>query len=104
MGIYDYVLGMQVKATPNPSMCSYGMGDEVPLADGAYLCFEGVFIIKHGKVVVGSSTVFNKWGGQVDIYELLNPYNPVRIIPNVEHIDEDLKKGIREFDEELKKK
>lgn len=77
MGVYDYVLGMQVKATPDPCMRNYEVGDKIPLDDGAYLTFEGVFIVAGGKVVAGTSIIFNKWGGPVVLYDLLNPSNPV---------------------------
>lgn len=102
MGIYDYVMGMQVKATPDPSMHNYKIGDEIPLPNGAYLCFEGVFIVKQGKVAASSELTFDKWGGQVNMYDLLNAKNPVT--QALHQLDKNLKKEIRGFDEELKKK
>lgn len=79
MGIFDYVAGMQVKATPDPEMHDYKIGEKVPLQDGAYVCYEGIFIVKEGRVLAASETVFNKWGGQLEPFELLHQTSPVSV-------------------------
>lgn len=105
MGIYDYVLGMQFKGTLDPRMHNYVIGEQIDVADGAYICFEGVFIVKEGRIIAGSETVFDKWGGPVNCYEVLNPSNPVSLA--IDHLDKnldkDLKKKIKGFDEDLNK-
>jgi len=85
MGVYDMVNGIQVKATADPCMHNYKVGEHIDLADGAYLCFEGVFIVHEGRIVGSSEHAFDKWGNTIKLYDLLNPNNPVRqAIQNLE--------------------
>ncbi len=89
MGVYDYVGGMQVKATPNPEMKRYSLGNVIPLLDGLYLCPDGAFAVS-GSVIVyineneyskgkllKPAAVFDKWGNPVSLSELIGRNNPV---------------------------
>lgn len=87
---YDTVCSIiQIKATPEPVGKNYEIGDPIPLPDGAYLGYEGAFVVQDsrvlwvtahvygGKGVLIEAAVFDKWGGPVSLRQILDPSNPV---------------------------
>lgn len=76
MGMYDTFGATQLKVG-DCDMAHYDVGDEVTMADGVYVGYEGIVVIKDGVFVaeVGKNELFNKWGGPLEID--LDEANPV---------------------------
>jgi len=55
----------------------YKIGDEVYIKDGVYVGNEGVVTIHEGKLLRVDKELNDKWGGIIDIEEILNPDNPI---------------------------
>lgn len=78
MGSFDTVNGvMQIKCTEEPTLTNYNLGDEIPLTDGAYITYEGCFVVSKGKVSATSSVIRDKWGMYLDPKEILDRNSPV---------------------------
>ena len=83
MGLYDTVgkFGLQIKCIEHdePIMEHYNVGDEIPLWDGLFLCYGGWFVVKDSKVLATGEDTYDKYGGEVDISEIVDRTNPVSI-------------------------
>lgn len=81
MGVYD-IIGenqIQIKATQNPHMKVYQVGDKIKIDNGLYLCTEGWFVVDRGIVIAEGKEIFDKFGNDiveetVDFIKLMNPY------------------------------
>lgn len=80
MGLYDYfgIEGIQLKAG-ECNMLDYSVGDDVPLADGVYVAYEGLVVIRDGKLLATfpNGQLFNKWGGFIEERAELDTENPI---------------------------
>ena len=76
MGAYDEYKGIQLKVGPC-EMIEFEPGDRVDLADGAYVGYGGVVIVKRGVFVSMVEKLYDKWGGEISLDALLDPSNPV---------------------------
>jgi hypothetical protein len=76
MGVYDTFgkLGLQIKAGPC-AMEDYKTGDKVPLPDGVYVANEGVMVVQNGIFIMETERFFDKWGGILDPYKVINYVN-----------------------------
>lgn len=79
MGMFDNFDGIQIKAGPC-EMLHFDIGDKAPIADGVYVGYEGVVVIKGGVFVAAFDNLFDKWGDVVDTHEILNSLNPLSIV------------------------
>lgn len=76
MGLYDNYGDCQIKA----GAClydNYQIGDKAELWDGVYVAYEGVVVIKDGIFVAKFPQLFDKWGGMINLRDVLDPANPV---------------------------
>jgi hypothetical protein len=78
MGVFDSYgkKGVQLKVG-DPSLKSFKEGDEVDIADGIYLGYEGAVVIIDGKLAKVFSYLKDKWGGRIRIKDVLDPMNPI---------------------------
>jgi len=78
MGIYDTYgkQGVQLKVG-DPSLDHFKEGDEVNIADGVYLGYEGAVVIVNGKLAKVFSYLKDKWGGKIRVRDIINPINPI---------------------------
>ncbi len=79
MGIYDTygkTAGVQLKVG-DPSLTHFNEGDEVDIADGVYLGYEGAVVIIDGKLEKVFTYVRDKWGGKIKVSDIINPINPI---------------------------
>ena len=76
MGTYDEYGCVQLKVGPC-ELNQYEPGDRVPIADGAYLGYEGIIVVKRGVFVVYVKHLFNKWGEKLRIADILRQHNPI---------------------------
>ena len=78
MGIYDTYgkQGVQLKVG-DPSLDHFKEGDEVSIADGVYLGYEGAVVIVDGKLAKVFSYLKDKWGGKIRVRDIINPINPI---------------------------
>jgi len=77
MGLYDTFGRCQIKAGPC-AMGNYEVGEKhVPLADGVYVCYEGIVVIVGGEFVAEFKTLTDKWGIPIDPEAALEARNPV---------------------------
>lgn len=74
----DYPLEVQIKAgNDGESMNTYCVNDKCSLPDGAYVGYEGVVVVLHGIVLAVFETLQDKWGGTLDLHQVLDPDNPI---------------------------
>ncbi len=80
MGLYDTVgpKGIQVKATPNPGLIHYCIGDKIPLTDGLYIGREGAFIVQDSKVMAAADRAFTKWNDPLDFEKIIEPHDYIK--------------------------
>jgi len=78
MGIYDTYgrQAVQLKVG-DPSLDHFKEGDEVNIADGVYLGYEGAVVIVNGKLAKVFSYLKDKWGGKIRVRDIINPINPI---------------------------
>lgn len=81
MSLYD-MFGkqfIQLKGRPNPNMSHYRVRAKVPYDDGVYLAPDGIVIIKNGvfKCNLKLEQIYDKWGKEVDLSNLLEERNPL---------------------------
>lgn len=78
MGIYDTYgkRGVQLKLG-DPCLNHFKEGDEVNIADGVYLGYEGAVVIIDGKLAKVFSYVKDKWGGKIKVKDIIDPINPI---------------------------
>ena len=78
MGIYDTYgkQGVQLKVG-DPSLNYFKEGDEVDIADGVYLGYEGAVVIIDGKLAKVFNYVRDKWGGKIKVKDIIDPINPI---------------------------
>ena len=78
MGIYDTYgkQGVQLKVG-DPALDHFKDGDEVNIADGVYLGYEGAVVIVNGKLAKVFSYLKDKWGGKIRVRDIINPINPI---------------------------
>jgi hypothetical protein len=79
MGIFDTYgkQGVQLKVG-DPSLQYYKEGDEVGIADGVYLGYEGAVVILDGKLARVFDYLKNKWGGKIKVKDIIDPVNPIK--------------------------
>ena len=53
------------------------VGESTRLADGVYVTYESVIVVITGVLVAEFAHVTDKWGGAIDVDELLSDRNPV---------------------------
>lgn len=77
MGTYDFVgpEKMQIKCCEN-EFKQYNIGDSISLPCGVYICYDGWFTVKDGKVSDSGTSMYDKWGDNFNIGELLDKRNP----------------------------
>ena len=85
MGTYDEFISddekICVQLKVGECQCNlYKEGDKVNISDGIYLGYEGVVVIKEGKVigVFGEGQVFDKWGCNFNFNYAINNLNPLK--------------------------
>ena len=73
MGMYDTYgkLSLQLKVSDDVSLHQYNLGDKVDIPDGVYIGYEGAIAIQKGKFAAESTHIFDKWGGEIQISDLL---------------------------------
>jgi hypothetical protein len=78
MGIYDTYgrRGVQLKVG-DPSLNHFKEGDEVNIADGVYLGYEGAVVIIDGKLAKVFNYLKDKWGGKIRVKDIIDPANPI---------------------------
>jgi len=80
MGLYDCFgeEGIQLKAG-ECQMFDYRVGEDVPLADGVYVAYEGLVVIKSGKLLMTfpEGRLYNKWGSILTEQGVLDSDNPI---------------------------
>jgi len=80
MGLFDYFgeEGIQLKAG-ECQMFDYHVGEDVPLADGVYVAYEGLVVVKSGKLLMTfpEGFLYNKWGGELYEQGILDADNPI---------------------------
>lgn len=79
MGCYDNFEDTQIKVG-ECLMRQFKVGDRVDsneFPDGAYIAYEGIIIIKQGIFITKIDKIYNKWGIELSIDEILEPHNPV---------------------------
>ncbi len=78
MGIFDSYgkQGVQLKIG-DPSLHMFNEGDEVNIADGVYIGYEGAVVILNGKLAKVFNHLRDKWGGTVSVQSVLDPINPI---------------------------
>jgi len=81
MGIYDTYAGeIQLKVNLlADEMRDFEIGDKVPLANGVYLGYEGIVIVRNGVFTdyFPEEYLFDKYGDRVDVKEILDEVSPV---------------------------
>ncbi len=79
MGTYDIFCSsdctVQLKVGKNNMSC-YRVGDSVPISDGVYIGYDGVVVIKDGKLMMVEPVVRSSWGHELSPTDLINSYNP----------------------------
>jgi hypothetical protein len=70
MGVYDNYAGCQMKVG-NPCCKDFKIGDNVKIPNGVYIAYEGLVIIKDGKLDSVLEFMYDKWGGKIDSYKLM---------------------------------
>lgn len=78
MGIYDEYGSCQLKIG-DVSMRVYEEGDEVPIPDGVYIDYGGAVVIIDGIFVKEFETILDKYGGVLNIKEIIDQRNPVAL-------------------------
>ena len=80
MGIYDSYEDVQLKVGDVGLAC-YKRGDPVDIADGVYIAPNGLVVIDQGKLVrvYAEHEIWDKWGGRLDLKEIVGGNNPVNI-------------------------
>lgn len=81
---------VQLKNGPCILHC-YDIGDEVEIADGVYVGYEGVVVIHDKKVLRVDKVLIDKWGGSILPEDILD--NPLQKV-----VDEMVKKYKKEDD------
>ncbi|OGM09246.1 hypothetical protein A2Z67_04885 [Candidatus Woesebacteria bacterium RBG_13_36_22] len=66
----------------NCELKSFRVGDNVDIPDGVYVGYEGVVVILKGKLARVFNSIRDKWGGELDLHDILNSRNAVSI-PNI---------------------
>ena len=79
MGMYVFVGLIQIKATTNPTMKVYRIGQNIDLTDGCYIGYEGAFIVSNNTIVAIAEDIYDKWGGLLSAKNLIGNNNPVSI-------------------------
>lgn len=82
MGCYDSYYSeetgeVQIKAGER-LMREYVEGSQCDLQDGIYVGYEGVVVVKRGRVVAVTKRIFDKWGGDIceKVLEIISSKNP----------------------------
>ena len=84
MGVYDIYEGVQLKVG-DVTMREYTIGETVTLADGVYVGYEGVIVIKDSIFIAEYRYITDKWGCKITGDEFLNGKGPVsRAIKDME--------------------
>jgi len=91
MGLSDFIgeKCLQIKCTPNPGLKHYDIGEQIPLEDGLYLTLEGWFVIQQKHILCEGMKVWDKWGNQLDCYDLIERNNPIFIA--IEKMEKEIK-------------
>lgn len=76
MGVYDCYGNCQLKIGPC-ELDVYDIGDKVPITDGIYLDYGGAVVIKDGIFVAEFKELTDKYGGSIDIEQVVNEGNPL---------------------------
>ena len=74
MGVYDTFGECQIKAGPC-MLKEYVVGERVPLPDGVYVSYDGVVVVVRGVFVAEFPTLTDKWGGEMDVADVLRGIN-----------------------------
>jgi hypothetical protein len=61
-------------------MSCYRVGDSAPISDGVYLGYDGVVVVKDGKLMMVEPVVHSSWGRELKPIDLINSYNPASSI------------------------
>ena len=76
MGVYDTYDDVQLKAG-DCLMKHHEIGDYTTLPDGVYVCPEGVVVILDKQYSAKFDKLISKWGDEMDLTEVTNPYHPL---------------------------
>ena len=64
MGVFDWYGSVQLKVG-HSAMCSYVIGDYVPIPDGVYVGHEGVIVTHNHRFIAEYTGINTKWGTQI---------------------------------------
>ena len=78
MGAYDEVGDryLQIKSA-QCEMKHYPVGSNINLADGIHVCYEGWFLVCDGVVIEEGTSMYDKWGGKLNLEIVLHPASPI---------------------------
>jgi len=83
MGTYDIFVGprneaVEIKMTNDgESMPTYKVGDHIHTGDCIIIGYEGAVVIYQETVIFVTSRLFDKWGNDINIKNLLDQSNPI---------------------------
>ncbi len=80
MGVYNTygdLFNVQLKVASKLTMKHFSIGDKVDIPDGIYIDYGGAITVKDGILIAEVEEVFNKWGGPLDTYGMLDHDNPL---------------------------
>lgn len=86
MGVYDCYGNCQLKVGPC-ELDNYDVGDKVPISDGIYIDYGGAIVIKDGIFVAEFERLTDKYGGPIEIKEIVEERNPITHIVEAMQID-----------------
>jgi len=81
MGLYNCFgeRGIQLKAEDYDELMikSYKIGDKINLPDGVYVANEGIVVIYRGTFVAEVDSIYDKYGGIINLSNELEKRNPI---------------------------
>lgn len=82
MGVYNTYgdkINAQMKVADNLGLTHFGIGDVVDIPDGVYVTYEGIIVIREGRIAdeFSPDQIFDKWGKPFDLIKTCNLSNPV---------------------------
>jgi hypothetical protein len=81
MGVYDTLGDVQLKCG-YCEMRHFEIGDDVTdagIADGVYVGYGGVVVVKNGKFIGQFEYLIDKWGTFIEPEEVINRNNPISV-------------------------
>lgn len=78
MGVYDMYGPQYIQLKVGPRLMQhYDVGDETFIPDGVYIAYEGIVVIICGRVAQTFDHALDKWGGLVNLEQVLDNRNLV---------------------------